>query len=353
MFIMLGSVFIAKISYAGTDIINTVLLKAGNVIDKVSQKYEGISVKVRELTEGKLFALDENTADMIQKAKDQKDSIQEKIDKVRAAKEFMTHADEAILDRYNTMLSQLEASDTQARDIVKQRGWTFGKDNTDDNSDDDYSDGSDDYGFDDGQAQIISKDSVGSENYSSDDSKKTNGKIDSDEVSSQYDDSEDEYYYSGDMDDDYDDSGSVITSNDNSKQNSDNNIKTTESKEIKKSADSIENSTAQSTTRKKFSSLDSDNSDKKQVDVSSNLNKMASSEQKTSPNKASIGNSQKISTLDSASKTSKETPVNTDLKQQNILLKDKVSSAPSVRRRSFTSEKAASNEMEGSNVAKN
>lgn len=147
MAVMIISVFTVKVSYAGTDIINTVLLKAGNVIDKVSQKYEGISLKVRELTEGKMFALDENTADMLQKANDQKASIQEKIDKIRAAKEFAAQMDEAVLERYNDILSQLEASDTQARDVIKQRGWTFGKNNDEDNSDEthDYDDMDDDY----------------------------------------------------------------------------------------------------------------------------------------------------------------------------------------------------------------
>lgn len=352
-FIMLGFVFTAKVSYAGTDIINTVLLKAGNVIDKVSQKYEGISVKVRELTEGKLFALDENTADMIQKAKDQKDSIQEKIDKVRAAKEFATNMDEAVLDRYNNMLSQLEASDTQARDIVKQRGWTFGKNNADGGSGEDYYYSGD---MDDGQVEIISKDgSGGSINIDNNDNRNANNKIDSTSADSEYKDSDDEYYYSGNMDDDYDDNnnGTSVATKDNVRQDSADSAEASKSKEIKKLNDLPEKSTDPSTKRKSFGIIDEDNADKKQVDASQKLNKSSSSLQKLSPNKLDVGDSQKTNTFDAVSKISKETSVNNDLKQQDVLSKDNVSSAPSIKRKSFVSENVVANGMEKSNVAKN
>lgn len=341
---MLGFVFTAKVSYAGTDIINTVLLKAGNVIDKVSQKYEGISVKVRELTEGKLFAVDENTADMIQKAKDMKDSIQEKIDKVRAAKEFVTNIDEIVLDRYNTILSQLEASDAQARSIVEQRGWTFGKNNADGSSDEKK-----------GQVEIISKDSSSINNSNNNDNKNTNNKIVGTSDDSEYADSDDEYYYSGSMDDDYDDgnSGSDVATKDNSKQDSADNTKTHKSREDKQLRSPSENSVPQSVARKSFSSVDDNDSNKKQADVSQNLNKSSSSMQKLSPNKTNTDNSQKTNTFDATSKVSKETPANNDLKQQDVSSKDNISSAPSVKRKSFTSENAVSNGMEKSNVAKN
>ena len=144
--------------------------------------------------EGKLFALDENTADMIQKAKDMKDSIQEKIDKVRAAKEFATNMDEAVLDRYNTILGQLEASDAQARSIVEQRGWTFGKDNADNDSD---GDGYEKYYLGDRQVEIISKDSSSINISNNNDNKNTNNKIAGTSADSEYADSDDEYYYSG------------------------------------------------------------------------------------------------------------------------------------------------------------
>lgn len=344
MFIMLSAVFTAKVSYAGTDIINTVLLKAGNVIDKVSQKYEGISVKVRELTEGKLFALDENTADMIQKAKDMKDSIQEKIDKVRAAKEFATNMDEAVLDRYNTILGQLEASDAQARSIVEQRGWTFGKDNADGSSDEKK-----------GQVEIISKDSSSINISNNNDNKNTNNKIVGTSADSEYADSDNEYYYSDSMDDDYGDgnSGSDVATKDNSKQDSADNTKTPKSREDKQLRSPSENSVPQSVARKSFSSADDNDSNKKQVDVSQNLNKSSSSMQKLSPNKTNTDNSQKTNTFDATSKVSKETPANNDLKQQDVSSKDNISSAPSVKRKSFTSENAVSNGMEKSNVAKN
>ena len=345
MFIMLGFVFTAKVSYAGTDIINTVLLKAGNVIDKVSQKYEGISVKVRELTEGKLFALDENTADMIQKAKDQKDSIQEKIDKVRAAKEFATNMDEAVLDRYNTILGQLEASDAQARSIVEQRGWTFGKNNADGGSDEKK-----------GQVEIISKDSSGSSiNIDNNDNRNANNKIDSTSADSEYKDSDDEYYYSGNMDDDYDDNnnGTSVATKDNVRQDSADSAEASKSKEIKKLNDLPEKSTDPSTKRKSFGIIDEDNADKKQVDASQKLNKSSSSLQKLSPNKSDVGDSQKTNTFDAVSKISKETSVNNDLKQQDVLSKDNVSSAPSIKRKSFVSENVVANGMEKSNVAKN
>ncbi|MBR4107010.1 MAG: hypothetical protein IKK52_06905 [Alphaproteobacteria bacterium] len=352
MFIMLSAVFTAKVSYAGTDIINTVLLKASNVIDKVSQKYEGISVKVRELTEGKLFALDENTADMIQKAKDMKDSIQEKIDKVRAAKEFATNMDEAVLDRYNTILGQLEASDAQARSIVEQRGWTFGKDNADNDSD---GDGYEKYYLGDRQVEIISKDSSSINISNNNDNKNTNNKIAGTSADSEYADSDDEYYYSGSMDDDYDDgnSGSDVATKDNSKQDSANAAKTSKSKENEQLKSSSENSVPQSVARKSFSSADDNDLNKKQVDVSQNLNKSSSSMQKLSPNKTNTDNSQKTNTFDATSKVSKETPANNDLKQQDVSSKDNISSAPSVKRKSFTSENAVSNGMEKSNVAKN
>ena len=67
IFLLFLSLNFSSISnaYAGTDIINNLLIKAGNVIDKVALKYQKISIKINELTEGKMFQLDETTSDLI------------------------------------------------------------------------------------------------------------------------------------------------------------------------------------------------------------------------------------------------------------------------------------------------
>lgn len=127
LFIIIFSAFSVGTSYAGTDIINSMLLKAGNVIDKVSEKYEGISLKISELTNSKVFSDIENAADMVQKAKDMKNSISEKVDKIRNAQEFADFLTEDQRRVYDLLVSKLEAVDTDDRNVVKERGWTFGK----------------------------------------------------------------------------------------------------------------------------------------------------------------------------------------------------------------------------------
>lgn len=111
--------------YAGTDFINSTLTKVGNVIDKVSQKYEGISLKIREITSGKIFSVSETTAENIQKAKDAKESIQDRIDRVRNAKEMAVSMNDEVSKYHAAVAEMLEDQDAEADKTVKERGWDF------------------------------------------------------------------------------------------------------------------------------------------------------------------------------------------------------------------------------------
>ena len=93
-----------KDAFAGTDFINNLLTKAGNITDKVAEKYEVVSVRIREITGGKLFSVSETTMDTLQKIKDQTASIQERIDKIRQAQGFSDFLNEED-DSYNFVIT--------------------------------------------------------------------------------------------------------------------------------------------------------------------------------------------------------------------------------------------------------
>ncbi len=133
IFLLFLSLNFSSISnaYAGTDIINNLLIKAGNVIDKVALKYQKISIKINELTEGKMFQLDETTSDLIRNLMEDYYLTEAKIkrfdDDIKLAKEVYQDA----VDYYNQVNERMNEIQDKAEDLLRKRGW-----NTDNASDD-------------------------------------------------------------------------------------------------------------------------------------------------------------------------------------------------------------------------
>lgn len=137
LFVVLSMTFMLIINsgnaYAGTDIINGILLKAGNVIDKISLKYQEISLEIHKVLEGKMFSLDETTKNLIRNSIQDYEAIKSYVEQIKNAEAYAEDKfmqTQALFDRISQRLIYV---DEQALEHLKERGWKIG--NSDDNTD--------------------------------------------------------------------------------------------------------------------------------------------------------------------------------------------------------------------------
>jgi len=128
-------------AFAGTDIINGILLKAGNVIDKISLKYQEISLEIHKVLEGKMFSFDETTKNLIRNAIQDYESIRNYVEQVEATVEYAELTFEQSEELYDRISKRLDYVDERATELLKERGWKIG--NSDDTDNEEYGENTD------------------------------------------------------------------------------------------------------------------------------------------------------------------------------------------------------------------
>lgn len=120
---------------AGTDIINNLLIKAGNVVDNISLKYQEISMEISKITEGKMFQLDDTTSDLIRNAIDDYYLVQAKINRIKEDVELAKSVYYDAVDYYNQANERINNAKEKAEEFLHKRGW-FNRDDDEDDEDD-------------------------------------------------------------------------------------------------------------------------------------------------------------------------------------------------------------------------
>ena len=121
-FVLISNIVWANTSFAGTDIINSLLLKVDNTLNKISAQYEQITLKVKEITNNKWLSFAEDATVKAKQAIEKKESIEEYIQKLTSAQSFADLMNLEDMQFFNNMSSRMAEIDEQSQRILENLG---------------------------------------------------------------------------------------------------------------------------------------------------------------------------------------------------------------------------------------
>lgn len=147
LFIISSGLFWSNISYAGMDLIETVLMQATGVLQKASDVVEKASLAIEEVTSGKI--LDEyyqeyqNLKGKLERAEQRFKNAQERANNLANRNAGVNEANQKEMDDYNAETSAIVSQVERSRQALIARGRisdNYKEPEDDDNSDDEIDD---------------------------------------------------------------------------------------------------------------------------------------------------------------------------------------------------------------------